>query len=180
MGGLVTGVRLDSATPDRDPATPDRELGAADIELLECVRRTAMALLAELPHGPRRLRIEARHIVMELDWVTTVPPDLGLSAPPARESNASERGAAAGDQADGTIRITITAPIVGTFYRRPKPDSAPFVEVGSQVQPGQQVAIVETMKLMLPVEASAAGVIAEVLVADGEPVEYGQALFSLD
>ncbi|WP_460402934.1 acetyl-CoA carboxylase biotin carboxyl carrier protein, partial [Actinophytocola sediminis] len=73
----------------------------------------------------------------------------------------------------------LNAATVGTFYRSPAPGAPPFVTEGDEVSPGQQVAIIEAMKLMLPVEAERGGRIAEVLVADGEGVEYGQPLFRL-
>ncbi|MCT2586371.1 hypothetical protein JT362_24935 [Actinophytocola sp. S1-96] len=74
---------------------------------------------------------------------------------------------------------TLNAATVGTFYRAPAPGAPPFVSEGDEVSPGQQVAIIEAMKLMLPVEAERGGRVAEVLVADGEGVEYGQPLFRL-
>ncbi|MEX3100671.1 biotin/lipoyl-containing protein [Streptomyces sp. ST1015] len=74
---------------------------------------------------------------------------------------------------------TLTASTVGTFFRSPEPGAEPFVEVGDRVKVGQQVAIVEVMKLMIPVEADRDAVVVEVLAGDGESVEYGQALFAL-
>jgi acetyl-CoA carboxylase biotin carboxyl carrier protein len=73
----------------------------------------------------------------------------------------------------------ISSPFVGTFYRSPSPEAAVFVEVGQTVKKGQVVCIVEAMKLMNEIEAEADGKIAEVLVKNGEHVEYGQALFRL-
>jgi acetyl-CoA carboxylase biotin carboxyl carrier protein len=73
----------------------------------------------------------------------------------------------------------ITAPMVGTFYRKPAPDARPFVEVGDTVRVGQVVCIVEAMKLMNEIQSDADGVVAEVMVEDGQPVEYGQPLFRL-
>ena len=172
----MTDLRPDATTPGREPV-----IDAEDIDLLERVRNIAVVLLAELPRSPERLRIQARDIVMELDWATSTStpatPDPVSATPPGPESNSAESGTAPGDRAPTGPRIT--APIVGTFYRRPAPGSDPFVEVGDQVKPGQQVAIVEAMKLMLPVEADTEGVITEVLADDGQPVEYGQALFAL-
>lgn len=74
----------------------------------------------------------------------------------------------------------IAAPIVGTFYRAPAPDASPFVEVGSRVKKGQILCIIEAMKLMNEIESDAEGVIAKVLVENGKPVEYGQALFVVE
>lgn len=68
----------------------------------------------------------------------------------------------------------------GTFYRRPSPDAAPFVEVGATIQPGDVVGIVEVMKQFNQIEAEIGGVVAEILVADGDPVEPGQALLRIE
>ena len=73
----------------------------------------------------------------------------------------------------------VRSPVVGTFWRRPAPGEAPFVEVGDRVEPGQVLCIVEAMKVMNEVQADRAGVIQEVLVEEGQPVEYGQPLFRL-
>ena len=71
----------------------------------------------------------------------------------------------------------VKAPMVGTFYRAPNPGAAPFVEVGQSVKEGDAVCIIEAMKLLNEIEADKTGVIKEVLVENGEPVEYGQPLF---
>jgi acetyl-CoA carboxylase biotin carboxyl carrier protein len=71
----------------------------------------------------------------------------------------------------------IKAPMVGTFYRAPSPGAPAFVEVGQSVQEGQPLCIIEAMKLLNEIEAEKSGVIKEVLVENGEPVEYGQPLF---
>lgn len=73
----------------------------------------------------------------------------------------------------------ITSPFVGTFYRAPSPETSSFVEVGDSVKKGQVVCIVEAMKLMNEIEAEAEGKVAEVLVKNGEHVEYGQILIRL-
>jgi len=73
----------------------------------------------------------------------------------------------------------VVAPLVGTFYRAAQPGGKPFVKVGDHVEPGQQVAIVEAMKLMNPVEADRPGCVAEFLLPDGTAVEYGQALIAI-
>lgn len=74
----------------------------------------------------------------------------------------------------------ITSPMVGTFYRAPAPDADPFVDVGQQVAVGQTVCIVEAMKLMNEIGAEFGGVIRDVLVENGQPVEFGQALFLVE
>jgi len=72
---------------------------------------------------------------------------------------------------------TITSPFVGTFYRSPSPDAAPFVDVGADIRPGQVLCIVEAMKLMNEIESEIAGTIVEVVGDNGKPVEYGDVLF---
>jgi acetyl-CoA carboxylase biotin carboxyl carrier protein len=74
----------------------------------------------------------------------------------------------------------ITSPFVGTFYRTPAPDQPPFAEVGSVVKKGQVLCIVEAMKLMNEIESEMAGRVAEILVENGQPVEFGQALFRIE
>jgi acetyl-CoA carboxylase biotin carboxyl carrier protein len=73
----------------------------------------------------------------------------------------------------------ITCPIVGTFYRSPNPNSAPFVQVGDRVKPGQTLCIVEAMKLMNEIECDMAGEVVKVLLENGQPVEYGERLYAI-
>lgn len=73
--------------------------------------------------------------------------------------------------------VSITSPFVGTFYRAPSPDAAPFVDVGSEIRPGQVLCIVEAMKLMNEIESEIAGTVIEVVGENGKPVEYGDVLF---
>jgi len=76
--------------------------------------------------------------------------------------------------------VTIDAPMLGTFYRAPAPGAAPFVDVGSTVEPDTIVCIIEVMKMMNSVHAGVAGTIAEVYVDNGQPVEYGTRLFRVE
>jgi acetyl-CoA carboxylase biotin carboxyl carrier protein len=75
--------------------------------------------------------------------------------------------------------VYVTSPFVGTFYRSPSPDAPAFIEVGSRVREGQSLCIVEAMKLMNEIEADQAGLVVDVLVENGKPVEFGQKLFKL-
>ncbi len=74
----------------------------------------------------------------------------------------------------------ITSPFVGTFYRSPAPDQPVFAEVGASVKKGQTLCIIEAMKLMNEIESEVAGKVAEVLVQNGQPVEFGQPLFRIE
>lgn len=76
--------------------------------------------------------------------------------------------------------MTITAPLVGTFYTASTPEAAPFVEVGDRVKKGQVICIIEAMKLMNEIESEADGIVARVLVENSHPVEYGEPLFLLE
>ncbi len=76
--------------------------------------------------------------------------------------------------------LTVSSPIVGTFYRAPSPDADPYVEEGSLVKKGQVLCIVEAMKLMNEIEAEADGKVVKVLVESTTPVEFGQPLFFID
>lgn len=75
--------------------------------------------------------------------------------------------------------VTVSAPVVGMFYRRASPDEAPFVEVGSRVEPSTTVALVETMKVFTSVTAGVAGVVVSIDVEDQDAVEAGQALMQI-
>ncbi|HHN66064.1 MAG TPA: acetyl-CoA carboxylase biotin carboxyl carrier protein [Nitrospirae bacterium] len=84
------------------------------------------------------------------------------------------------EQEDTGHLVTVTSPIVGTFYRAPSPDSEPFVEVGSKVRKGQVLCIIEAMKLMNEIESEVDGVVVRILVENGQPVEYGEPLFLIE
>ena len=73
----------------------------------------------------------------------------------------------------------VRSPIVGTYYESPSPGSPPLVRPGDSVEAGQVICIVEAMKLMNEIEADASGEIVKVLVANGQPIEYGQELFAI-
>ena len=79
-----------------------------------------------------------------------------------------------------TTGNVVKSPMVGTFYSKPSPDAEPFVEVGQVVKKGQTLCIIEAMKLMNEIESEFDGVLKEILVKDGEPVEYGKPLFVIE
>lgn len=79
----------------------------------------------------------------------------------------------------GPVELEIKSPMIGTFYRAPSPESAPYVEIGSEVNPDTVVCVIEAMKVMNEIKAEAKGVITQVLVENGKPVEFGQPLFKL-
>ena len=84
------------------------------------------------------------------------------------------------EEAEEERLITVTAPLVGTFYRAPSPETPAFVEVGSDVKKGQVLCIVEAMKLMNEIESEIDGRIVRILAENGQPVEYGEPLFLIE
>jgi acetyl-CoA carboxylase biotin carboxyl carrier protein len=101
----------------------------------------------------------------------------GVESDNAVPAGASGSQAVSADDAEGTVAIR--APMVGTFYRSPKPGAPPFVDVGSDVGDDTVIAIVETMKLMNSVSAGASGTVVDICVADGQLVEAGETLMRL-
>ncbi|NPA46214.1 MAG: acetyl-CoA carboxylase biotin carboxyl carrier protein [Chlorobi bacterium] len=115
--------------------------------------------------------------------VQTVIPAPAVQAPaaaPAQQAAPAPQASQEESAADESNYITINAPIIGTFYRRPAPDKPPYVEVGDTIKPGDVVCIIEAMKLFNEIESEVAGKIVKVLVEDGTPVEYDQPLFLVE
>lgn len=110
--------------------------------------------------------------------VTAPMPAPALTAEAPVVPSAPQPEAAAGEAAEKLGNL-VKSPLVGTFYAAPAEDAAPFVAVGDTIKKGQTLAIVEAMKLMNEIESDFDGKIAEVLVENGQPVEYGQPLFRI-
>ena len=105
------------------------------------------------------------------EHIVVAQPPAASSALPGSPGSASSPTAAAGPQL-----LEIKSPMVGTFYRSASPGAKPFVEIGDEVQVGDPLCIIEAMKLMNEIEADRAGVVKAILIENGQPVEYGQAL----
>lgn len=82
-------------------------------------------------------------------------------------------------QVSAPSELDVKSPMIGTFYRAPSPESAPYVEIGSEVQPETVVCIIEAMKVMNEIKAEIKGVVTQVLVENSKPVEFGQPLFKV-
>jgi len=115
------------------------------------------------------------------------PSIIPVTPNPAMEVNTpSTQAAAAGgvDKTEGDKEdekyITINSPIIGTFYRKPSPDKPPFVEVGSQINKGDVLCVIEAMKLFNDIESEVSGKVVKILVDDSSPVEFDQPLFLVD
>ncbi|MEW6109203.1 MAG: acetyl-CoA carboxylase biotin carboxyl carrier protein [Nitrospirota bacterium] len=102
-----------------------------------------------------------------------------LEAPPHKTAAAQESVIKETEEETQRL-ITITSPIVGTFYRSPSPEAPPFVEAGLRVKKGQVLCIIEAMKLMNEIESEVDGIVVKPLVENGQPVEYGEPLFLIE
>jgi len=105
-----------------------------------------------------------------------------VSHPPAAAGSAASPGAPPGPvpPAPGPQLSEIKSPMVGTFYQSPEPAAQPYVKVGSRVNVGQVVCIIEAMKIMNEIESEVSGVVREVVAQNAQPVEFGQVLFRVD
>ena len=140
--------------------------------LIDLVAESGIAEL-EITEGEGKVRIVK--FSQTLQPVAYHQPEAGVpAAPVAAAAPAAAPAAPAAPVIQGHV---VKAPMVGTFYRSPNPGAAPFVDVGATVKEGDPLCIIEAMKLLSEIEADKDGVIKEILVENGEPVEYGQALF---
>jgi acetyl-CoA carboxylase biotin carboxyl carrier protein len=102
-----------------------------------------------------------------------------LPAPPKAGAIAPEPGPASPKPIESVQLKEIVSPMVGTFYRAASPEASPFVDVGKSVTEETVVCIIEAMKVMNEIKAETSGVIAEVMVENGKPVQFGQVLFKV-
>ena len=147
-------------------------------ELIELLRNTDISEI-EIERSGTKVRLRKGGDVtfhpvmprMEYPPASIVAP----SAPePERPAAVPAPAMAAPDQ------LKVTSPIVGTFYRSSAPEKPPYVDIGDVVKKGQVLCIIEAMKLMNEIESEIAGKVVQVLVENGQPVEYGQALFVIE
>jgi acetyl-CoA carboxylase biotin carboxyl carrier protein len=121
-------------------------------------------------------RTAAAPVAPTMATPTALPAPLALPPAPAGE----HREAGPRPAAPAPHLKEIRSPMVGTFYKAPEPGAEPYIKVGNRVTPGQTVCIIEAMKIMNEIEAEIAGVVREISVEDGQPVEFGQTLFRVD
>jgi acetyl-CoA carboxylase biotin carboxyl carrier protein len=117
----------------------------------------------------------------EITYVQQAAPvQQAMAAPVAAAPVAAAPATPAAPAEDNSKFVTIKSPMIGTFYRKPSPDKAPFVEVGSTIGKGDVLCVVEAMKLFNEIEAEISGKIVKILVDDMSPVEFDQPLFLVD
>ena len=168
MSASELSPRMTPTAQTPGPA-PEPDEAARDL------RAEVVALARDLPGGLRRIIVRSGDRTIEVEWAAeTAAPGSPVSLAPAPGTPEVRAGAEPAEPA-GAVR----SPLVGTFYAAPSPGSDPFVHVGDEVEAGQTVGIFEAMKLMNPIVADEAGVVAELLVADAESVEYDQVLMRL-
>jgi len=148
-------------------------------KLIELLDETGVAEI-EIKEGEESVRI-SRHpsggtFAMMPQHMMYGPPPAAAAAPAAPAA----APAAAPTPAAASADQTVTAPMVGTFYSAPAPGAKPFVDIGSEVKPGDVLCIIEAMKMMNQIESDKAGRIVSVLAKNGDPVEFGQPLFVIE
>ena len=142
--------------------------------LIDLVAESGIAEL-EITEGDGKVRIVKFSEQAPVVQHVAAPAPVYAAAPVAAAPAAAAAPVAAAEPViSGHV---VKAPMVGTFYRAPNPSSPAFVEVGPAVKEGDSLCIIEAMKLLNEIEADKTGVIKEILVENGEPVEYGQPLF---
>ena len=166
--GTVPGVAGQAPLPFV-PASPSKEPTLAD--LLEALDQLAGTEFHEVD-----LRVGGTRLRVARGPAATVAAALPAAAP-AAPGPAAPADDGAADAASGLE--TVTAPMVGTFYRRPRPEAEPFVSVGDRVRKGQVLCIIEAMKLMNNIEAEHSGEVVEIVPEDGSAVQFGDRLFAI-
>jgi acetyl-CoA carboxylase biotin carboxyl carrier protein len=151
-------------------------------KLIELLEESGVSEI-EIKEGEESVRI-SRHPT-GLVHTFAAPP--GYPAPAAATAAGATAGVAAGAAAMApapaaahSADSAVTAPMVGTFYGAPAPGAKAFVEIGSEVKPGDVLCIIEAMKMMNQIESDKAGRVVSVLVKNGDPVEFGQTLFIIE
>lgn len=156
--------------------------GGVLVELAQ-MQKLTVEFLAQLGRPPRNLRIHAGEVSIDITWdgqANSADQADKLVVSEVRSVELRSDRAELPKETGGEVgKEYLTSPGVGVFYHAREPGAEPFVSVGSLVRPGQQIGIIEAMKLMIPVEADRGGRIAEVLKGNGEPVEYAEPLFAL-
>ncbi|HZP11140.1 MAG TPA: acetyl-CoA carboxylase biotin carboxyl carrier protein [Nevskiaceae bacterium] len=149
--------------------------------LIDLVEQSGISEL-EVKEGEESVRITRQSPNATLPQFIAMPPSMpppaaALSSAPATVAPTEKVVAPA---AAAAKKHFVRAPMVGTFYRSPSPGAKPFVEVGQTVKQGQTLCIIEAMKMLNQIEADRNGVVAEILVENGQPVEFDQPLFAIE
>ena len=146
-------------------------------KLIDLVEESGIAEI-EVTEGEEKVRITRTTAAAAPIYAAPAPAAAAPVAAPVAAAPAAAAPAAAPAARD--LSNAQKSPMVGTFYRAPGPNAPAFVEIGQQVKAGDTLCIIEAMKLMNEIEAEKSGVIKEILVENGTPVEYGEPLFIIE
>lgn len=146
-------------------------------KLIDLVEESGIAEI-EVTEGEEKVRITRTTAAQPVYSAPVQQQPAVMAAPAAVPAEAAP--AAALPAAGPDLSKAMKSPMVGTFYRAASPTSAPFVEVGQTVNAGDTLCIIEAMKLMNEIEADHSGVVKEILVSNGQPVEFGEPLFIIE
>jgi acetyl-CoA carboxylase biotin carboxyl carrier protein len=150
-------------------------------KLIELLEESGIAEI-EISEGEESVRISryptgnAAPQAPVVHYAAPAPAPAQVAAAPAPAAQAASPAAPAAARADHTV----TAPMVGTFYAAATPGAKPFVEIGSEVNVGDTLCIIEAMKMMNQIESDKSGRVTAILVKNGDPVEFGQPLFIIE
>jgi acetyl-CoA carboxylase biotin carboxyl carrier protein len=183
--GKPKTIRQRSADKAVKPSSPGTDnvagawlgvVGLAELRrLIRLVQRTGIGEL-EVSSGARTVRIAAQsHLPVNAGH----SPAAAFAAAPERTAPAAVGTAPSAPLVTENL-VTLTSPMVGTFYQAPAPDADPYVESGDLVEVGQTVCIIEAMKLMNEIESEHRGRVVKILVENAQPVEFGQKLFLIE
>ncbi|MFD9004716.1 acetyl-CoA carboxylase biotin carboxyl carrier protein [Streptomyces sp. NPDC059582] len=143
---------------------------------VEELRAQTRLLARELPGTLRRITLRAGSLSVDVEWEAA--PAAPLAAVPAAAAAAAAAQESDPDETPADV-VRVTAPLVGTFYQAASPGAEPFVKVGDTVEAGQQLAIIEAMKLLNSITAEVRGVVHAIHAGDGDIVEYAQPLVDI-
>jgi acetyl-CoA carboxylase biotin carboxyl carrier protein len=130
----------------------------------------------EVQKGDLRVRV-VRNLTLP---VAAIAPTAAITMAAASEATADAASSAAARSDAQRKENTVTSPMVGTAYRRPAPEARPFVEIGSAVKEGERILLIEAMKTFNEIAAPRSGTVSEILVEDGQPVEFGEPLMVIE
>jgi acetyl-CoA carboxylase biotin carboxyl carrier protein len=145
-------------------------------KLIELLEESGISEI-EISEGEESVRISR---YPQPGTVTVAPAPMAAAPPPAPAAAAAPTETPQPPPPPASRGQQVTAPMVGTFYSGPAPGAKPFVEIGSEVKPGDTLCVIEAMKMMNQIESEFAGRVVSVLVENGSPVEFGQPLFVIE
>ncbi|MCY4454521.1 MAG: acetyl-CoA carboxylase biotin carboxyl carrier protein [Immundisolibacterales bacterium] len=151
-------------------------------KLIELLDESGIAEI-EVTEGEESVRISrygSAAAVVQAPGPVPFPHPIAAGAPVAPAAGVSPPSPAAAEERPSPKGFEIEAPMVGTMYRSSSPGAPPFVEVGSRISAGDVVCIIEAMKILNQIESDVSGVVSEILVENGQPVEFGQTLIVVE